>query len=74
MFYFQLKKIVVPITNALQEWASQKSILKKKRELIDDLDLFIGTTAIVNNMVLVTDNEKHLNRLTNIKLENWVKS
>jgi tRNA(fMet)-specific endonuclease VapC len=65
---------VVSITNALQEWASQKSILRKKGELIDDLDLFIGATAIVNNMILVTDNEKHLNRLTNIKLENWVKS
>ena len=58
----------------IEEWASQKSILRKKGELIDDLDLFIGATAIVNNMILVTDNEKHLNRLTNIKIENWIKS
>ena len=64
---------IVPITNALQEYASQKSILRKKGELIDDLDLLIGATAIVNNMILVTDNEKHLKRLANIKLENWVK-
>jgi tRNA(fMet)-specific endonuclease VapC len=65
---------IVPITNVLQEWASQKSILRKKGELIDDLDLFIGATAIANNMILVTDNEKHLKRLANIQLENWVKA
>jgi tRNA(fMet)-specific endonuclease VapC len=64
---------IVPITNVLQEWASQKSILRKKGELIDDLDLFIGATAIANNMILVTNNEKHLKRLANIQLENWVK-
>jgi tRNA(fMet)-specific endonuclease VapC len=65
---------VVPITNALQEYASQKSILRKRGELIDDLDLFIGATAIANNMILVTDNEKHLKRLINIKMENWIKN
>ena len=40
--------------------------------MIDDLDIFIGVTAMVNNMILVTDNEKHLNRLSKIKIENWV--
>jgi len=28
---------------------------------------FIGATAIANNMILVTDNEKHLKRLSNIR-------
>jgi len=36
------------------------------------MDLFIGSTAVANDMVLVTDNEKHLNRLSNIKIENWI--
>jgi len=64
---------VVSITNALQEYATQKAVLRKEGRLIDDMDLLIGATAITNNMILVTDNEKHLNRLGNIKIENWVK-
>ena len=63
---------VIPITNVLLEYAQQKASLRKKGNLIDDMDLFIGATAIANNMVLVTDNEKHLNRLSNIKIENWI--
>jgi len=63
---------VIPITNVLLEYAQQKASLRKKGNLIDDMDLFIGATAIANNMILVTDNEKHLNRLSNIKIENWI--
>ena len=63
---------IVPITNVLQEYAHQKAILKKEGKLIDDMDLFIGATAISNNMILVTDNEKHLNRLSKIRIENWI--
>jgi len=62
---------VIPITNVLLEYAQQKAFLRKKGNLIDDMDLFIGSTAIANNMILVTDNEKHLSRLSNIKIENW---
>jgi len=63
---------VIPITNVLLEYAQQKAILRKNGTLIDDMDLFIGSTAIVNNLVLVTDNVKHLSRLSNIKTENWL--
>ena len=63
---------VIPITNVLLEYAQQKAILRKKGNLIDDMDLFIGATAIANDMNLVTDNEKHLNRLSNIRIENWI--
>ena len=30
------------------------------------MDLFIGTAAITNNIILVTDNENHLINLSNI--------
>jgi tRNA(fMet)-specific endonuclease VapC len=46
--------------------------LRRKGALIDDMDLFIGATAIANNMILVTENAKHLARLENIKIENWI--
>ena len=64
---------VLPVLNAIGIYAKEKALLRKAGILIDDLDIFIGATAIANNMILITDNEKHLNRLSKIQIENWVK-
>jgi tRNA(fMet)-specific endonuclease VapC len=63
---------VLPILNVINLYAKEKALLRKSGKLIDDLDIFIGATAIANNMILITDNEKHLNRLSNIRIENWI--
>ncbi len=63
---------IVPIYGAIEEFARQKAALRKSGQLIEDFDLLIGTTAIVNNMTIVTDNTKHFARLSGIKLDNWV--
>ena len=63
---------VIPILNGIGIYAREKAHLKKTGIVIDDLDIFIGATAIANNMILVTDNEKHMNRLSSIKIENWI--
>ena len=36
-----------------------------------DADLFIAACALANNLILVTNNEKHFRRIENLKLENW---
>jgi tRNA(fMet)-specific endonuclease VapC len=64
---------IVPIYGALSIYAREKFLLRTAGRMIDDFDLLIGATAIANNMVLVTDNEKHLNRLSMLKMENWIK-
>jgi tRNA(fMet)-specific endonuclease VapC len=64
---------VLPILNVIEIYAKEKALLRKTGNMIDDLDIFIGATAIANNMILVTDNEKHFNRLSNIQIENWIK-
>jgi tRNA(fMet)-specific endonuclease VapC len=63
---------VIPISNTLLVYAKEKALLRKNGNLIDDMDIFIGATAIANNLILTTDNEKHLNRLSKIKIENWI--
>jgi len=63
---------VVSVSNAIPVYAKEKALLRKNGTLIDDMDIFIGATAIAYNMILVTDNEKHLKRLSNINIENWV--
>ena len=64
---------VLPILNVIGIYAREKALLRKTGNIIDDLDIFIGATAIANNMILVTDNEKHLSRLSDIQIENWTK-
>jgi tRNA(fMet)-specific endonuclease VapC len=41
-------------------------------KMVNDFDIVIGATAIANNMILVTENEKHLIRMSKIKIENWI--
>jgi len=48
-----------------------KTELEKVGKIIDDADLFITACALANNLILVTNNEKHFRRIENLKLENW---
>ena len=63
---------VIPIRDALEEFAVQKTRLRKEGKPIDDFDLLIGSTAISNGLTLVTDNQKHFDRLPKLKIINWV--
>jgi tRNA(fMet)-specific endonuclease VapC len=58
-------------TAITEEYAEIKSNLRKSGNLIDDLDILIGSTAIVNNLILVTNNQQHFNRIDNLLTENW---
>jgi tRNA(fMet)-specific endonuclease VapC len=40
---------------------------------LDDFDLLIGTTAIANNLIMVTHDTNHFKRLQGIRLEDWTK-
>jgi tRNA(fMet)-specific endonuclease VapC len=50
---------VVPIISCLDLYAKEKARLRKTGKIVDDFDLLIGTSAIVNNLMLVTRNEIH---------------
>ena len=45
--------------------------LRKTGNQIEDDDIFIGATALEQNAILVTNNEKHLGRIQNLQIENW---
>jgi tRNA(fMet)-specific endonuclease VapC len=63
---------ILPIFHSLEVYAREKARLKKKGMLIDDFDLLIGASAISNDLILVTRNVSHFERLEQIKIENWV--
>ncbi len=65
--------IILPILEAIPEYAKQKVKLRRKGEMISDFDLLIATTAIAHDLVMVTENVKEFKRVKNIKIENWMK-
>ena len=68
---FILKFAVIPIYSSLDIYAKEKAKLRKQGLLIDDFDILIGSTAVFNDMVMVTNNVSHLSRLDNIIIEDW---
>lgn len=65
---------ILPILNSLDLYAEEKTRLRKMGKPIDDFDLLIGVSAIANDMILVTNNESHFQRILNITIENWTKN
>ena len=48
--------------------------LRKRGELIGDADILIAATAIVNKLGIVTNNEKHFQRISELHVENWLRT
>lgn len=48
-----------------------KATLERNGNTLHDADLFVAACALANNSVLVTNNEKHFNRIRGLRLENW---
>jgi len=58
--------------NASHFFGQQKAFLKSKGTPVADMDLMIASIALQNEMILVTNNTKHFNRIKSLTLENWV--
>ena len=69
-FLTQIK--ILPIFNSIPIYAKEKVRLRKKGIMISDFDLFIGSTAIANELIMVTENVKEFERISGITIENWV--
>lgn len=63
---------ILPILDAILLYGKEKVRLRKIGKMISDFDLLIGTTAIANELIMVTENIKEFNRIAEIKLENWI--
>jgi len=69
---FTRDNLVIPLTeNSCKISGEIYSILKHKGKMVDDIDLLIAGIAIENEMILVTNNEKHFRRIPDLKIENW---
>ncbi|MFH0726225.1 MAG: PIN domain-containing protein [Pseudomonadota bacterium] len=65
------------IITVSRETAEIFGMLKTKLEAtampLDDFDLILAATALSHNLILITNNERHFNRIDGLKIENWSK-
>ena len=62
---------VISVYPSLRLFGELKATLEKAGKQLDNFDLMIGSTAIHNNMVMISSNTKHFERIPGIKLEDW---
>ena len=63
---------VLPLSNdTLKKFGQLKSQLRKAGTPIADFDLLIASVAIIENLILVTNNTRHYQRITGLNLDNW---
>ncbi len=63
---------IVPISEKSAEvFGIIKAQLEKAGSPLDDFDLIIASCALSDNLVLVTNNVKHFQRIEGLKLTNW---
>ncbi len=57
--------------NAAEHYGNIRAILQSKGKIIGAMDLMIAAHARSQKMVLVTNNDKHFNRVPKLKVANW---
>ena len=64
---------ILPIYHSLDLFAKEKARLRKLGNPIDDFDLLISVTSVEHNLMMVTNNTKHFERINKIELEDSTK-
>lgn len=59
--------------NVATIFAKNKALLRKGGISIGDLDLLIGSFAIVNELIVVTNNTEHFKHIAKLQIENWAR-
>jgi tRNA(fMet)-specific endonuclease VapC len=63
---------IIEVKKSIMEtFGDLKAKLQSNGLNIPDLDLIIASTALTMNNILVTNNEKHYNKIPGLMLENW---
>jgi tRNA(fMet)-specific endonuclease VapC len=63
---------ILPIYDAIKIYGKEKARLRKSGLMISDFDLLIGCTAVEKDIIIVTENIREFERISNIQIENWI--
>ncbi|MBC8181085.1 type II toxin-antitoxin system VapC family toxin [candidate division KSB1 bacterium] len=63
---------IMPVTkDSIEISANIYADLRKKGNLIDEIDILIAGIALSNNLVLITHNTSHFKRIDGLQTEDW---
>lgn len=63
---------IIPFTEKSAEISAELyANLRKLGKPLDDIDILIAGIARENDMILVTNNEKHFSRIESLTIQNW---
>lgn len=67
--------LIIPFTDTIICQASDiYGELKRTGKIIGDADILIASTALILDIPVITNNEKHFNRIPNLQIINWLKN
>lgn len=70
--FMENSTVLLPLTEKSCEIATDiYASLRKQGNSLDDMDILIASIAIENELVLVTHNRKHFERLKHLEIEDW---
>jgi tRNA(fMet)-specific endonuclease VapC len=69
---FCARNEILPITEPIiLQAADIYADLYKRGQIVGDADILIAATALVHQLVVVTNNEAHFRRISSLNVENW---
>ena len=65
---------ILPLTDSIVSRAAGiYADLYRRGALIGDADILIAATALENDLIMVTNNRSHFERIAGLRLENWLR-
>lgn len=74
-----LREFLLPFTvinfdeKSAEVYGNLRNDLQKRGRPIGAMDMLIAATALANDLILATNNEKKFTRVKKLKIENWIK-
>lgn len=72
--FCEVSEILPLQENVIMRAADIYADLHKRGQLIGDADILIAATALEHGLIVVTNNENHLRRVTGLTVKNWLQS
>lgn len=69
---FASRNNILPLTEkSVRISAEIYADLRKQGNMLDDIDILIAGAAVADNLVLVTHNRRHFERIRTLEIEDW---
>jgi predicted nucleic acid-binding protein len=72
--FIQENELISIRKETIEKAAEIYAYLKQDGNLIEDADILMASIAIVEDLVLITNNINHFRRIKDLRTENWLES